>query len=331
MRVVCAAALCAAFTFTTLTPTASVAQPSASQLAADAERFFSEGRRAMAAKDYDRACASFRASLEIDRAEGTLLNLALCEESAGRLAKALAWWEEAIEALPDTDKRRAVAIERRAALLPRVPELTIDLGPNVPGDARLSIDGSQRPARSVSGPQRLDPGEHTIELHAPGRRPNSVRVVLLERDRREVVVSLGAELSDDTPATAAPPTAGNAPATSTAAPPRTADAPSSSQGRRVAGWIVGGIGLVGLAAAGVTGGLLLARDGRIRDACPDKQCTDSGREEIDGAAPWLVANAVAWAVGITGVGVGAVLVLTSGGGAGRPASRGAVLSAAGEF
>jgi hypothetical protein len=330
MRVVCAAALCAAFVFTTLTPTASVAQPSASQLAADAERFFSEGRRAMTAKDYDRACASFRASLEIDRAEGTLLNLALCEESAGRLAKALSWWEEAIEALPDTDKRRAVAIERRAALLPRVPELTIELGPNAPADARLSIDGSQRPARSVSGPQRLDPGEHTIELHAPGRHPNSVRVVLLERDRREVVVSLGAELSGDSPATAAPSTPAHTTITPAAAP-RSEDARSSSDGRRVAGWIVGGIGLVGLGAAGVTGGLLLARDGRIRDECPDKQCTDSGREEIDGAAPWLVANAVAWAVGITGVGVGAVLVLTSRGGAGRPPSRGAVLSAAGEF
>jgi hypothetical protein len=58
--------------------------------------------------------------------------------------------------------------------------------------------------------------------------------------------------------------------------------------------------------------VLLSRDSKIDENCPDKRCNAEGRELIDGSQPLLIANAVAWGVGIVGLGVGTWLVLSSG-------------------
>src|SRR5262249_26050543 len=50
-----------------------------------ADALFKEGRAAFDKGDYPTACAKFEASLVVDPAIGTLLNLAVCEEKIGKL------------------------------------------------------------------------------------------------------------------------------------------------------------------------------------------------------------------------------------------------------
>jgi hypothetical protein len=54
-----------------------------------AEPVFADGRRLMAAGDYERACPKLAASQKLDPAIGAVLNLGACYEKAGKIASAM--------------------------------------------------------------------------------------------------------------------------------------------------------------------------------------------------------------------------------------------------
>lgn len=81
-----------------------------------AETLFREGREAVKRGDYAVACPKFEESQRLDPANGTLLNLALCEEGWGHADDARKHLREVLAA-PDLDEqRRAIATEHAAAL-----------------------------------------------------------------------------------------------------------------------------------------------------------------------------------------------------------------------
>jgi hypothetical protein len=265
----------------------------------EAQRLFIEGREALLRGDQATACARFRSSLALARVVNTLFNVAQCDERDGKLALALAGLREGVQRLAPGDERLAPARERLTALEARVPMVTLTPAADFPADAKVLLDGAAV-AQAVTAPVPLDPGEHTIAVEAPGHKTARFALTVAERDRKELVISAGPlEARRDT-----------GPEGTQKLPPPPPPLPGGSQTRRTAGFIAGAIGLAGLAAFGVTGGILLERDGRIQAACPDRTCTPAGRELIDGSAPLMVANAVSLGVGIAGAGLGAVLVLT---------------------
>jgi hypothetical protein len=274
-----------------------------------AQRLFSEARAAQEQGRTEEACSKYRRSLELAEVANTLFNVARCDEAGGRLATALGRWRRGIALLRDGDERLPVAVERVAALARRAPHLTLTLSREAPPGARVLADGVEVPPSSLGAPLPFDPGAHALVVEAPGRRSQRLDVRLIEGESQQLTLSAG-------PAEAAPALTAPRP-TSTAAPPP----PPSGDGRRTLGLVIGGVGVAGLAAAGITGGLLLARDARIDEQCPDKRCTPEGRAEIDGAGSLLVVNAIAWGVGVAGVTAGAVLILTA---PGEPAPQAAV-------
>jgi hypothetical protein len=82
----------------------------------EAETLFREGREAVKRGDYAVACPKFEESQRLEPANGTLLNLALCEEGWGRAAEASVHFEEVLRAPDLDDQRRAIAMEHAAAL-----------------------------------------------------------------------------------------------------------------------------------------------------------------------------------------------------------------------
>ena len=70
----------------------SSAQAPASPDEVRARVLFEEGARYSQARDYDRAVATYTASYALHPHPGTLMNLALCQDAAGRLAEARASW-----------------------------------------------------------------------------------------------------------------------------------------------------------------------------------------------------------------------------------------------
>lgn len=184
-------------------PLTALAQP---RDPAAAEALFARARERMAQKDYAAACPMLAESQRLDPAAGTLLNLADCEEHAGDLASAWAHWRAAIEQLPAKDEALPIAKRRLEALEARVPRLTLRLAPGAPPGTRVLRDGIEVASAAMGVPLVVNPGAHIIVVTAPGRQERQETPTLREGERREMIVSVGAEI-----ATAPPPLLGPTP------------------------------------------------------------------------------------------------------------------------
>lgn len=173
---------------------------------------------------------------------------------------------------------------------PHIATLRVVVKGAPPGSsAEILLDGKSVSAQELKNGFAVDAGKHAINVDA-GDAKGSAEASLEAGEQKSVTVTL-------------------VPGKKQEASPKAAPAGKSS--KRTLGFVIGGIGVVGLATAGVTGVMLLSRDQKIKDNCPNKECNPKGRDLIDGGKPLITVNAVAWGVGVVGVGVGAYLIFTS--------------------
>ncbi|MET0411607.1 MAG: hypothetical protein ABW217_09930 [Polyangiaceae bacterium] len=216
------------------------------------------------------ACPKLVESHRLDPSGGTILNLALCHEQQGMLARAWSEFQEAIsfarrDVRPDREQAAASYVR---ALEPRLSTLTIV----VPAVARLPglrvlRDGSELGEASWEIAMPVDGGEHSVRAVAPGQQPFAATVIIAkESDSRTVEVP---------PFVAAPAAPLPALGSPTGAP---------SEGTRAAGpsralaWTIGAAGLVQWGAAGYFGVRAFQKHGDSNSACPNEQCTPRGVE-----------------------------------------------------
>jgi hypothetical protein len=76
-------------------------------------------------------------------------------------------------------------------------------------------------------------------------------------------------------------------------------------------YIVGGVGLAGLAVGTVTGILTLGKKSTIDSECPDRACSPSGKSAVDSAQTTGLISTIGFGVGLVGLAGGAVLFLTA--------------------
>lgn len=284
--------------------------PAAAQVSTDdrvaAESLFSDARRLMQAGDYEQACPKLEASRRLEPALGTSLNLGDCYEKLGRTASA---WAEFKSAAAEAQKagdalRKATALERAAALEPRLSRLQINVAePNVSvlrnGDAVSgAVLGSAIP---------VDPGSYRLEARAPGKAAWTQEVVV--RGAGALVQVDVPTLDDD--ATAAP---------AASEPPSAASTLSSESapGLDVApdntfAWALGGVGVAAV-AAGATFGLMASSNwSKAKDGCEDYPygCNDDAMAQADDASTQATVATVAFILGGAALGTSAVLLLTS--------------------
>jgi len=227
----------AALTLALATPMRANAQDAMAK--ATAEALFSDGKRLMAAGNYDAACPKFAASQKLDPGVGTALNLADCYEKAGRIASA--WWEfrsamSAAYAAGSKD-REQLAFDRASNLEKRLSYLTITTSPAQASTLRVSKDGAPVEPAVLGTPVPVDPGRHDIDAVAPGKPKWSIAIDVDSSPSRLTVKI--PDLGDERQATAGA-------ATTTPAP---ADAKDYGPTQRGVGIGVGAFGLI----AGVTG------------------------------------------------------------------------------
>jgi hypothetical protein len=154
----------------------------ADALFAEAQALKSEGNKLA-------ACARFDDALRYNpHAVGTLLNVGLCNEEAGKLATASKHYRLARDLAREHSltEHRDAAAERLDQIEPRVPHLTITFVAQAPG-AKLVIDDVVIPIESA-GDIRVDPGSRHVVVTAPGRVPYSVDVDLAVEERKTVEI-----------------------------------------------------------------------------------------------------------------------------------------------
>lgn len=268
--------------------------------AAAAERLFKEGKRAALRGEDDLACAKFAESEALDHAVGTLLNLADCERARGELAASLRHFTDAAaELVAKRDRRVKFTRERIEDLTRRVPTLTLRLDAAAPAGAHVRRDGEDVPQEDLGASIPLNPGEHTVDVEAPGLPPRHYRVVLAEGDRKELTVS---------PEEAPPP-----PAAPVATP---AEVPADSA-QTTWGWVALSAGALGLSAGAVTGVLALGSKSALDEGCApqrgggERACPPALEGELDDYRFTRIFSYVSFGVGVLGTGTGIVLLATS--------------------
>jgi len=281
-------------------PSAALADAAPGDKAA-AEVLFQEGKSLMNKGSYADACPKLEQSQKLDPQAGTLLSLAMCHESEGRVAAAWAEYQEAL-ALAKKSRRQdriQLASTRLKALEKVLPKMALEVDTSaVPEGLVIMRDGVDigRGAWGVAVP--VDPGEYALVASAPGHVSWKVRIRIdLGETKHIPVPALEREVARTVPASSAP-------APDVAPPPR------ETSSRATWGWVLGGAGLASLAVGGYFGLRALSKDAESEDDCRGLECGRTGADlNRDARRSANLAN-VFVPLGLVGVGVGTWLIMS---------------------
>jgi hypothetical protein len=214
---------------------------------------FKEAKALAAKGDFEHACPKFQESQRLRPGVGTLLNIGDCLEKLGRLASAWGAFNDAemlARTKGDTD-RQGEATRRAQLLAPNLAKLAIVVPPavRVPGIEVLR-DGLRLGEAQWGSAIPVDTGQHTIEAKAPGRKSFS-SVLRVDSDGSSTSFEIPTlEIADTTPT------------------PTPAPLPFWTS-RRVAGVVVGSVGIASAITGAVFGGLALAKASSSKAHCQD--------------------------------------------------------------
>ena len=283
-----------------------VAPPVAAQLSdATAQKQFDEGLRLEQEGKWGRALKAFEQAAEIEPSAQVSFHMAKAKEQLGRLTEALGDARSAEEAAQKAGARNLAEIEElREWLEARTPQLTIKLGEGTEG-ATISIGG--KTLEDLSTPIRIDPGSHRIEVKLPdgARFEESVSIGAGEQDEIELIRP--DDLQTPPPVASPPPGPSSPPAD---------DGPTDvtvDESSPVLPFIIGGAGVASLIASGV---FLVLRNQAVADLddeCRGDVCPQSLEGKHNDAKTFTTVSRVTLGVGVVGVGVATVLLLTGGG------------------
>jgi hypothetical protein len=286
------------------------------QDAAAAEALFREGRELMEAKDYGAACPKFAESKRLDASSGTSLNLADCYDKQGKTASA--WAEFLIAARlaqSQGNPGRADEAGRRAKELEsKLSFLTVRVSQKVSG-LEVQRDDVTLEAATIGSKIPTDPGHHVIKIQAPGYKSLELEVTVGKAGDSQTL-TVPALTKDD--ASAEPPASHPATATpkpGSAPPPPGPDRPPPSHGStRTIAYVAGGVGIAATAVGVIFGlGAKSAYD-EASSMCPSHtSCSDDALSQRDKADTRATIANVGFGVGIVGIGLATVLLITSSG------------------
>jgi hypothetical protein len=271
-----------------------------------ADALFRDARALMKKGEFDAACPKLVESHQLDPAPGTAINLGDCWEKVGRLADALQVLRDALDLLRAGDHRIPLVKKQVAALEPRVPRLTITLAGAAPDGTKVKRDGIEVGAGSIGSALPVNPGEHTIEVTAPGRESRSFAVTVRAGESRHVEVIPGTHVEASAkPDHRAPPAS-----TTTLA---SSEPGSDGSTQRTLGFAAIGAGVVVLGAAGIFAIRAASKEGEAQDAgCSGTTCPPGPGQGLSDEAD-TARETAAWLGGLGSIAAvtGLVLVLTA--------------------
>jgi hypothetical protein len=295
----------------TLVSLPSMAEPSETDKGLS-QSLFEQAKALMDSRNFAQACPKFEESQRLDPGGGTLLNLALCHESEGKIATAWSEFKEALSVAKrdGREERVAAAAEHIAALEPKLPWVTLSVTAPAEGQVVL-LDGAPIGAAAWGAPVAVNPGRHTLSSTAPGRIAWDGSITLAAGQK--ITATVPPLVSNWAPRAGSAPR----PAPELVPPkPSATRAPSSEGfprkgGNSAVGWVIGGAGVVSIGAGAFFGLRTLAKKRRSDRRCPtDTTCSDEGVDLNSEAVTSAWLSNVGFGLGLAGVGVGAYLIVS---------------------
>jgi PEGA domain len=293
------------------------AQTASPEDIASARSLGTEGTRLADAGDCNGAIPKLDAAEKLYHAPTTLDRLGECQISIGQIVAGTESLQRVVrESLAQNAPTAFVTAKKRAqqalaAAQPRIGSVKIHVDGAPADKLAITIDGAAVSSALLDADRPTDPGMHQINVTAPGYRAAAASVTV--REGAEATVSFKLEVDPNAVAIAPPvgpaegvaaPPAPAGPAPATAAPPSGGLSPA-------VGYVVLGVGGLGLAAGTVFGILALSTKSTLDSDCVNKVCQASSQSNINALSTQATLSTVGLAVGIAGVVAGVILLVVS--------------------
>ena len=272
-------------------------EPCRAQDAAELQQARDKFQKALALQtggDWAGALALLKEVAAVRSTPQVRFNIALCEENLGQLVAAVGDYELAAADARQTDERDVIeqAQRRIGELKGRIPKIVVQRGANAE-TATITLDGVTLGDQVIGKEMNVDPGPHVITARATGYDSFRTTVRVDEAKTRTVSVALTAEQG------AAPP------------PPVVTggDTPPVATSSNTAAYVVGGLGLVALGSAGVFYALRQSAIDELDEQCTPS-CPNDAKDTYDRGKTYNLLANIGLGVGVAGVGLGAILLLT---------------------
>lgn len=236
--------------------------PSASADDSATQTPFEEAKALMKKERYGEAIPKLLSSIAQEKSVGALFNLGVCYESVHRPASAWVRFKAAEAVAHEKGDAREVAASARARLLePQLSRIVVSVSAAADLPAlEVKRDGAVLPRAEWGMPTPVDPGAHSIEATAPGKKPWSTQVSARESggDLSSVVVAPLADLES---------------ASSTSSPARSTSS-ARDQSHGLGAQKVGAIGAVSAGAVGVGLGVVMALGAKSKNGDSKAHCSN---------------------------------------------------------
>jgi hypothetical protein len=283
-------------------------------------RLAEEGKCKEAIEKLERAEALYHAPTILGR-------LGECQVQVGLIVKGTENLNKVVrEQLPANAPKAFVDAQARARgvldqALPRIAYLTVNVGP-ANAQADVTVGGTAVPRALIGAERPTDPGTHEVVASAQGFLPSKATVKLAEGKHETITLNLQADPNaaaapapgtppGGEPQPGAAPAPGAPPPAPGSSPPPQAD--SGGGGGKTLGWVLIGVGGVGLAVGGITGGMAMGQAGDLKDKCNDEQSGNCEQSDIDDTKSLAMISNVGFGVGAAAALVGIIVLATSGG------------------
>jgi hypothetical protein len=271
---------------------------------ARARERFKEGAASQAAGDFARALEAYKDVALVKSSAQVRFNIATCEEKLGDYVRAVGSYRlAAMEATRSNAKELADAVQKALAdLEPRIPMLLVKRGDGA-AVAEVTLDGRPLANPSIGVEFQVNPGPHTVGATAPDRQPFKSEVTVADRDHQVVELVLKARPAPVVAAVVTP----------VEPPPEPPPPPPSTRPMRTAGFVVGGVGVVGLVISGAFFGLRQSAISTLNNECGANMmsCPASALSTKNGGATDATVSTATLFVGLAALATGTTLLVLS--------------------
>jgi len=296
-------------------PSAHAASPAAvdDETRAAARKLGTEGVRAYQAGNYDEASERLERAFSLLEAPSLGLWSARALEKRGQLVKAAERYLKTtrlpVEAGGEAnvqEQAKADAAAEREALLPRIPELVIQIEGAEASDVEVTVNGAPVKSALIGTARPTDPGVAEIVARR-GSAEVRQQIELGEGQSRTVTLNLetGEATAQEGAVVAA--TGPAAPAEEDRAP----TAGSKSRWQVPVGWTFLGLGVAGLATGGIVAGLAAGEYDAAAAGCNNNVCPPGSEDQVAGYNTMRVVSTVGFIAGGVFAAAGVTFLLTA--------------------
>ncbi|HEY2513913.1 MAG TPA: outer membrane beta-barrel protein [Polyangiaceae bacterium] len=163
---------------------------------AAARELFVDGVKLQEAGNFADALDRFQRAQAVFSAPTHLLHIAECDAALGRLVESAETYRTLVRTpLPAGSPQAFVTAQQQGAtelaqVEPRIPSIRLLVKPDRVARLTIHIDGQPMSAALVGVQRPTDPGTHTVVVTAPGYARNEQKVTLVEKETKDVSVSL---------------------------------------------------------------------------------------------------------------------------------------------